>query len=32
MKKLNVALAGMGFGGAFLPIYMNHPDVERSIN
>lgn len=29
MKKLNVALAGLGFGGAFLPIYMNHPDVKH---
>lgn len=29
MKKLNVALVGLGFGGAFLPIYVNHPDVEE---
>lgn len=26
-KKLNVALVGLGFGGAFLPIYLHHPDV-----
>ena len=25
--KLSVALAGMRFGGAFVPIYMKHPDV-----
>ena len=28
MKKLNVALVGMGFGSCFLPIYIDHPDVE----
>lgn len=28
MRKLNVVLVGLGFGGAFLPIYLNHPDVE----
>ena len=25
--KLNVVLAGLGFGGAFVPIHRNHPDV-----
>ena len=28
MKKLNVALVGLGFGGCFLPIYLDHPMVE----
>ena len=28
MKKLNVALVGLGFGGAFVPIYRDHPMVE----
>ena len=28
MKKLNVALVGLGFGGSFLPIYLDHPMVE----
>lgn len=27
MKKLNVALVGLGFGGAFAEIYRNHPNV-----
>ena len=27
MKKLNVALVGLGFGGAFAAIYKEHPDV-----
>ena len=27
MKKLNVALVGLGFGGAFAGIYMEHPNV-----
>ena len=27
MKKLNVALVGLGFGGAFAGIYKEHPDV-----
>ena len=27
MKKLNVALVGLGFGGAFAGIYKAHPDV-----
>ena len=28
MKKLKVALLGLGFGGAFVEIYRDHPDVE----
>ena len=28
MKKLRIALVGMGFGGSFLPIWLDHPDVE----
>ena len=28
MKKLNVVLVGLGFGGAFVPIYKDHPAVE----
>jgi len=28
MKKINVALVGLGFGASFLPIYVDHPDVE----
>jgi predicted dehydrogenase len=27
-KKLNVAVVGMGFGAEFVPIYLDHPDVE----
>ena len=27
MKKLNVALVGLGFGGAFADIYKHHPNV-----
>lgn len=27
MKKINVALVGLGFGESFLPIYLDHPDV-----
>ncbi len=29
MKKLNVALVGLGFGASFLPIWLDHPNVER---
>ncbi|MDR0473539.1 MAG: Gfo/Idh/MocA family oxidoreductase [Treponema sp.] len=28
MEKLNVVLAGLGFGAAFAPIYAAHPDVN----
>ena len=28
MRKLNVALVGLGFGLSFLPIYLDHPDVD----
>jgi len=27
-KKIKVALAGMGFGAEFVPIYLHHPNVE----
>lgn len=27
MKKINIALVGLGFGGAFAEIYKNHPNV-----
>ena len=27
MKKLNVALVGLGFGKCFLPIWLDHPNV-----
>lgn len=30
-KKLNVAVVGLRFGGAFPPIYLAHPDVGRVI-
>lgn len=29
MKKINVALVGLGFGGAFLGIYNEHPNVGK---
>jgi predicted dehydrogenase len=29
MKKLNVALVGLGFGGAFADIYKHHPNVRE---
>ena len=29
MKKINVALVGLAFGGSFLPIYVDHPYVEK---
>ncbi len=28
MKMINVALVGLGFGGAFVDIYRHHPNVE----
>lgn len=28
-KKLNVAVVGLSFGLEFVPIYMNHPDVDK---
>jgi predicted dehydrogenase len=28
-KKIRVALVGLRFGGAFIPIYLHHPDVEH---
>ena len=28
-KKLKVVVVGVRFGGAFVPLYLNHPDVER---
>jgi len=27
MKKINIAVVGLGFGGAFVKIYRNHPNV-----
>jgi predicted dehydrogenase len=27
-QKLNVAVVGLGFGAEFVPIYLDHPDVE----
>lgn len=29
MKKLNIVVVGMGFGIAFLPIYLDHPNVGK---
>src|SRR4051812_26473284 len=31
MPKLNVAIVGLGFGSAFIPIYLKHPDVGRLV-
>lgn len=31
MKKLKVALVGLGFGGGFVPIYLDHPNVGEVI-
>jgi len=28
MKKLNIALLGLGFGSCFVPIYLDHPNVQ----
>jgi len=28
-RKIRVAVAGLRFGGAFVPIYLHHPDVEK---
>ena len=28
-KKIKIALVGLGFGGSFLPIYTDHPDVAE---
>lgn len=30
MKRIRVALAGLGFGESFLPIYLDHPHVETA--
>ncbi len=27
-KKVNVAIAGLGFGSEFIPIYQNHPNAN----
>ncbi len=29
MKKINVAIVGLSFGGSFVPIYRDHPDVGK---
>jgi len=31
MEKVNIALVGLGFGSAFVPIYLKHPDVGRLV-
>ena len=28
MNKLNVAVVGLSFGGSFVPIYLDHPNVN----
>ena len=28
-ERPSIAIVGLRFGGAFVPIYVNHPDVER---
>lgn len=28
-QQVSVAVVGLGFGGAFVPIYLDHPDVAR---
>lgn len=29
VRRLNVALVGLGFGAEFVPIYLHHPNVNR---
>ena len=29
MKKINVALVGLGFGSCFVPIWLDHPNVGQ---
>ena len=31
MKKLNIALIGLRFGKSFVPIYLDHPNVDKLI-
>ncbi len=31
MSKIRVAVVGLGFGSAFVPIYQRHPDVEQVV-
>ncbi len=28
-NKINLAVVGLGFGNAFVPIYQQHPDVDE---
>ena len=28
MKKINIGVAGLGFGKEFVPIYLKHPNVN----
>ena len=30
-KKLTIAVVGLGFGGEFIPLYANHPDVSQVV-